>query len=143
MLPTLRQQRLSPFWGANGLADLLERPDSLLGYRSPRECDHWHPVLEVTEHEAEFVVRAELPGIDHDAIGVSVNEGHLVLQGESKADGDQTWTERRYGKFYRSFHLPAEVDEGSLEATYKDGILTVVLPKTEVGLGTEVPVKFE
>ena len=89
------------------------------------------------ERDNEFVVKAEMPGMKKDDIEVSLENGVLTITAETKSEteekeGDRVIRqERRYGKFLRSLRLGKEIDEKKVQASYKDGILELVLPKAE------------
>jgi HSP20 family protein len=94
----------------------------------------WAPALDVHENKNNFSVRVELPGLKREDIEVSLQEGVLVISGERKAEPVNEGTEvhrqeRYYGKFTRALTLPAAVAGDKVAAQYKDGILTVTLPK--------------
>ncbi len=94
------------------------------------------PSVDVSETDKEIVVTAELPGIDEKDVEVSVTQDALTLRGEKKAEFEdkkkgQYLMERSYGSFHRVIELPAEVDREKVAATFKKGVLTVTLPKTE------------
>lgn len=95
------------------------------------------PAIDVTENEAAYTVRAELPGINKDDLDVSINDGVLSINAESryehedKEEGRVIRQERRYGKFVRSMRLGADVDESAVVADYKDGVLKLTLPKSD------------
>ena len=96
----------------------------------------WAPPVDIFERDDHLVIRAELPGVDRDAIDVQVENNRLILTGERKSetevDNDNVYRrERRYGKFVRSFALPRTVDSSKIGATYKDGVLELTLPKSE------------
>jgi len=96
----------------------------------------WSPALDLYEDKDNLIVRAELPGLKKDEIDISLHDGTLVVSGErkneKKYEGSETSREERFfGKFQRSVELPKAVDPNAVKATYKDGILTVTLPKTE------------
>ncbi len=96
----------------------------------------WSPVLDVHDSANEFVVTVELPGMKKDEIGITLHDGVLSISGErklerEKKDGETFRSERSFGKFQRNVTLPAAVDGTKVSATYKDGILTVTLPKAE------------
>ncbi len=96
----------------------------------------WMPSVDVSETGKEIVVNAELPGMDAADIDISVRGNVLTLKGERKREYEERdqnlhRVERRYGAFSRSIGLPAEVDSGKAEATYKDGVLRLVLSKTK------------
>jgi HSP20 family protein len=95
------------------------------------------PRLDVVEHDNEFVLQAEMPGIKKDDIEITLENGVLTISGESKSEkevreGERVVRqERRYGKYVRSLRLGKEIDEKNVKANYKDGILELVLPKSE------------
>jgi len=95
------------------------------------------PRLDVVERDNEFVVKAEMPGMKKDDIEVALENGVLTITAETKSEteekeGDRVIRqERRYGKFLRSLRLGKEIDEKNVKASYKDGILELVLPKAE------------
>jgi HSP20 family protein len=96
----------------------------------------WTPACNTFEDEQGFWVRAALPGVDRKNIEIVVEDGVLLLKGERKEEAsDETRTyfarEIGWGAFSRSFRLPTNVDTTKVEATYKDGILSIALPKRE------------
>lgn len=96
----------------------------------------WHPRADIIEKDNEFVVSAELPGVDRDHIGVELKDNILTLSGERKSEEEikeesYTRRERIFGRFERSFHLPENVNGEKINAEYKDGILTIRIPKPE------------
>lgn len=96
----------------------------------------WAPALDVAEDKDGFRVRLELPGLKREDIDVALNDGALVISGERKAEAPEEGTtvhlqERYYGKFSRTLTLPAAVATDKVKAAYRDGILTVTLPKAE------------
>jgi HSP20 family protein len=96
----------------------------------------WKPSVDIFEREDALVVRAELPGVGKDEIGVRVEDDTLVVEGERKEEAESEKTaiyrrERLSGRFSRSFSLPQTVDASRIEASHKDGVLEIVLPKLE------------
>jgi len=96
----------------------------------------WYPAVDIHEDQERIVLRAELPGVGTNDIDVSVEDGTLTLRGEKKQEKQVESEgafrqERYYGSFSRSFVLPAAIKADAINATYKDGILEVVLPKAE------------
>ena len=92
----------------------------------------WYPAADVFELETEFVVVLDLPGIDREALDVSLDDNRLVIRGERASateGGHQRRTERPVGRFVRSFSLPQVVDREAITADYKDGVLRLRLPK--------------
>ncbi len=96
----------------------------------------WTPNLDVSETDKAIEVRAELPGLDKKDIDISLDRNILTIRGEKRQEKEESGKryhllERSYGSFLRTIRLPTEVDEKKLEATFKDGVLKVTLPKTE------------
>ena len=92
------------------------------------------PRVEFSENDKEIQVMAEVPGLEEKDIEVLLEDGVLTLRGEKKSeteDKDRQFSERYYGRFERRLALGREVDEGKVSATFKNGVLTVTLPKTE------------
>jgi HSP20 family protein len=92
------------------------------------------PSVEFSENEKEIRVTAEVPGLEEKDIEVMLEDGVLTLRGEKKSemdDKDRQFSERYFGRFERRFALDREVDEDKVAATFKNGVLTVTLPKTE------------
>jgi len=96
----------------------------------------WMPAVDIYETEHDLTLKAELPGVDPKDIEARVEDGTLYLQGERKFEKESKKEnyhriERTYGSFMRSFTLPTSVDAGKVSAEYKDGVLTLTLPKKE------------
>ncbi len=93
------------------------------------------PSLDVSETDKEISIAVELPGLEPDDIRISLERNTLVISGEKQAEKEENdkryyWHERSYGSFYRSIPLPEEVNEDKIDATFKNGVLHVNLPKT-------------
>jgi HSP20 family protein len=94
------------------------------------------PSIDVDESEKAYTVTAELPGLGEDDVELNLAENTLTLSGEKRAEREETeggrrWTERSYGRFSRTIPFPTEVDADKVEARFKNGVLTVTLPKNE------------
>jgi HSP20 family protein len=92
------------------------------------------PAVDIDETEKEMVITAELPGVSDKDVEVSLVGDMLIIKGEKKAeheqkDGDSYYMERRFGSFSRSVRLPFEVSDEKVDAKFKDGVLTIHLPK--------------
>jgi len=130
-------------WPAFGrLTDLRDEIDRLFESpltemaRSARLFSGWNPALDLYEDKDSLVVKVELPGMKREDIDVSLHEGSLSISGERKSEekhqeADVYRTERFFGRFQRTVTLPAPVAADKVKAAYKDGILTITLPKTE------------
>jgi HSP20 family protein len=109
----------------------------------------WVPAVDIYETDTlEVVIKAELPDVKKEDIGVTFENNILTLTGERKQD--QTTrreqfqrVERRFGSFSRSFTLPASVDAGQIAASYKDGVLTIRLPRREEAKPKQINVNVE
>ena len=129
-----------PFFGS-GLSRL--RPK--LGLFGPK---FWSPAVEVYDEKDQLVVKAELPGIDKKDIKVSVDGNVLSIKGETRRAKEVNekgyyYSERAYGGFYRTLPLPVAVQKEKVKASYKDGILTIELPKSEEALSKETDIQIE
>jgi len=96
----------------------------------------WRPAVDVRETDATYEVKAELPGLTKKDVEITFDNGVLTFKGErqfeeSNNDGNFHRLERRYGAFSRSFVLPTEVETDKVDAVFKNGILTITLPKAE------------
>ena len=95
----------------------------------------WSPALDLYQNNDNVIARVELPGMRKEDIEISLQDGTLTISGERKSEsgeGEKAERSERYvGKFRRSVTLPARVDANKVSATYKDGILTVTMPKAE------------
>ena len=114
---------------------LFEGPFWSNATRTPQLFSGWTPALDLSQTNDDVVAMVELPGMRKEDIDISLHDGMLTISGERKdetPEGDKTArTERFVGKFRRSISLPTRVDVNKVNATYKDGILTVTLPKAE------------
>lgn len=100
------------------------------------EPKRWSIALDAVEEDEKLVVRASLPGVDSDEIKVTIEDGVLTIDGETKVDdeakvGNYLIRERRAGSFHRSVRLPDSVDVDQAETNYDEGVLTVAFPKAE------------
>jgi HSP20 family protein len=105
----------------------------------------WMPAVDVMEGKDKLTVKAELPGFRREDLDVTVHENNLVISGERKTEEDQKdaayyRSERFYGRFQRSIALPFSVDTGKIEARYRDGLLTITLPKSEHAKAKQIEV---
>ncbi len=106
----------------------------------------WVPAVDVAEGEDSYTVKVELPGVNRDDVKITLESNILTIRGEKKAENEVKEknyhrTERSYGSFQRSFTLPTIVRNDKIDAVYKDGILTVTLPKAEEAKPKQIEVK--
>ena len=97
---------------------------------------HWRPAVDIKEEGDRFLITADLPGVDPKDIEITMDNGVLTIKGERYSEASEEKegykrVERVSGNFYRRFSLPDTADAERIEATGKDGVLTVVLPKHE------------
>jgi len=114
----------------------------------PAATGEWVPSLDLSETKEALTVKVEIPGMDSKDVQVTLQENVLTVKGEKreeKESKDERYhrVERTYGAFARSVRLPVAVDGSKVEAKFKNGVLTVMLPKTPGARGTTVPVKAE
>jgi HSP20 family protein len=140
----IRWQRpvLTPWANLGRLTDLRDEIDRLFESplseltRTSNLLSGWTPALDVFENKDNFVVKAELPGMKKEDIEVSLHDGSLSISGERKSetkheDAEVYRAERFFGRFQRTVTLPTPVAADKVKAQYKDGVLTITLPKTE------------
>ena len=106
----------------------------------------WMPPADITETEDRVVVKAELPGIEEKDIDLSINGNLLTIRGEKKRlkkekDGDHYLGDRYYGSFYRTFQLPADIVQEKAEATFKNGVLRISIPKAAESKTKKIEIK--
>ena|SRR5436190_13048247 len=130
------------FSGFDRLSNLRDELDTLFEMpfwsnfgRQSQLFSGWSPALDLYQNNENVIARVELPGMRKEDIEISLQDGMLTINGERKseiAEGDKAErTERYVGKFRRSISLPTQVDANKVTANYRDGILTVTLPKAE------------
>jgi HSP20 family protein len=143
-----QEPRFDPFF--KGFGSLRRRFNDLFEEMDLPEMElvsGWHPVVDIFDEGNEIVLKAELPGIKKEEIHVEVESNVLTLHGEKKREekiekAGVFRSERIYGAFSRSFTLPGNVDPKKIEAVFKDGVLTVKLPKVEAAKPKQIDVKI-
>lgn len=106
------------------------------------------PAVEVSEDDDRYVVTAELAGVKKDDVTVEVHEGVLTLRGEKKSEREEKkehsrYTERVFGSFSRSFSLPSNADVDQIETAFKDGVLSITIPKAEEAKPRVISIRSE
>ena len=114
----------------------------------PVSAGAWTPSLDVEESEEGFTLHLEVPGVDPDAVDVSLEDNVLTVAGERSFYDERTSenfrrVERRFGRFHRAVRLPDRVNPDGVEASYRDGILTVRVPKAEEARPRRITVKAQ
>jgi HSP20 family protein len=110
--------------------------------------DDWAPRVDIAETENEFIIKAEIPEVKKEEVKISVDNGVLSIRGERKQEKEEKGKkfhriERYYGSFTRSFTLPDNVDETKIEASFKDGMLNIQIPKSEKSKPKALDVKIK
>jgi len=108
----------------------------------------WAPRVDISETEKEFIIKAEIPDVKKEEVKISVDNGVLSIQGERKQEKEEKGKkfhriERYYGSFTRSFTLPDNVDETKIEASFRDGMLNLQIPKSEKSKPKSIDVKIK
>lgn len=106
----------------------------------------WLPLVDITEDDKEYLIKAELPEVRKDEVKVTVENGVLTISGERKFEKEESnkryhRVERAYGSFTRSFAVPDDADDARVGAEFKDGVLTVRLAKSEKARPKSIEVK--
>jgi len=96
----------------------------------------WSPSVDILERGDEVVLKVDLPGVSQNEIDIRVEEGTLTIQGERKfvkesSEENYVQIERPYGTFRRTFSIPRTIDQDSIKASYKDGVLRIILPRRQ------------
>jgi HSP20 family protein len=110
--------------------------------------DDWTPRVDISETDTELVIKADIPDVKKEDVKVSVEEGVLTIQGEKKQEREESGKkyhriERFYGNFSRSFTLPSYVNEGKIEASFKNGVLQLHIPKTAQSAHKNIEIKVD
>ncbi|MDF0676025.1 MAG: Hsp20/alpha crystallin family protein [Nitrospira sp.] len=132
------EKRLSSFFGRT--------PVSTGDKKEAITVAEWSPLVDISEDEKEYVIKAEVPEIRKEEIKINVHDDVLAISGERKYEKEEKGkkyhrVERAYGSFLRSFVLPEDADGSKVNAEYKDGLLKVHLPKTEKAKPKAIEVK--
>jgi HSP20 family protein len=145
----MKLTRVSTWPTLGRLTDLRDEIDRLFESPLSRTSEFlgWSPAFDVYEEKDNFIVKAELPGMKKQDINVSLHDGDLIISGERKSETRSEGTEiyraeRFFGKFQRSIPLPATVAASNVKAEYKDGVLTVTLPKSEEAKPRQIEVNI-
>jgi len=134
------EKRLSTVFGPGRSAAGGEKKEAIA-------VTEWSPLVDITEDDKEYVVKAEIPEMKKEDIKINVHDDVLTISGERKYEKEEKGkkyhrVERAYGSFMRSFTLPEEADGTKVSAEYKDGVLKVHLPKSEKAKPKAIEVKI-
>jgi HSP20 family protein len=122
-------------------SDELQRGDAQF-------LEAWGPAVDLYEDKDTITVRAELPGMKKEDIEINLHEGFLIISGERKQDqkceSAETYRSERFlGRFRRTISLSSEVDSEKITASYTDGVLSVILPKSEKAKPKQIPISVK
>lgn len=112
------------------------------------QMSYWTPAVDIAEQENDYVVKMELPGVNKDDVKISLESNILTIKGEKKQEKEEKnknvhRLERTYGSFQRSFTLPTTVKSDTIDAFFKEGVLTISLPKAEEAKPKQIEVKVK
>ena len=140
--------RYSPVRELMTMNDRLNRifDEAFGGQNGALEHGQWAPAVDLREEENEFILQADMPGMKKEDIDINVENSVLTIQGERRFEAEDRResyhrVERAYGRFVRSFTLPTRVKADAITASYKDGILEVVIPKAEESKPKKIAIK--
>jgi HSP20 family protein len=96
----------------------------------------WNPAVDIIENNDNYIMKAEIPGMNKDDVKITLEDNILTIRGEKKNEGEKKEgnyhrIERSYGSFERSFTIQGTIKSNDIDAQYKDGVLTLILPKAE------------
>jgi HSP20 family protein len=133
------EKRLSTIFGRAPITTSGEKKETIA-------VTEWSPLVDISEDDKEYVVKAELPEMKKEEIKINVLDDVLSISGERKYEKEEKGkkyhrVERAYGNFMRSFTLPEDADGSKVNAEYKDGVLKVHLPKSEKAKPKSIEVK--
>ena len=125
------------------LEDVSNRLNRIFGHSTARAesgqemlaVADWSPSIDISETDAAYLIKAEIPGVKKEDVKVTIQDGMLTIQGERKMEKEEKGkkfhrVERSYGSFVRSFRIPDNANENSVKAEFKDGMLNVTLAKS-------------
>lgn len=133
--------RRNPFFDIADIDAIFNRrynrsytPSARAAQAQPQARPDWTPAVDIIEKANEFRLKVELPEVRKEDVKVSIDKGVLTVSGERKLEAEEgevqhRRSERSYGSFSRSFTLPEDADENGINASYKDGILLLTIPR--------------
>ena len=146
----MKLTKWDPFREMENVFDQYARALSLprRGSQETITAGDWAPRVDIGETDKEFSIKAEIPEVKKEDVKVTVDNGVLTIRGERKQEKEEKdkkfhRVERFYGSFMRSFTLPENVDESKIDASFKDGMLNLTIPKTEATKPKAIDVKIK
>ena len=133
------EKRLSSYFGRLPVSTNSDKKEAIT-------VAEWSPLVDISEDEKEYVIKAEIPEMKKEEIKLNVHDDVLTITGERKYEKEEKnkkyhRVERAYGSFVRSFTLPEDAEGSKINAEYKDGVLKVHLPKSEKAKPKAIEVK--
>jgi HSP20 family protein len=132
---------------------LFDTFNNRFGLKSSKEDEDfmnavWSPLTDVVENKDNYSLHLDLPGIKKEDVKITFNNGKLIISGERKYENekkDSTYhhIERAFGKYYRAFNLPEKIVEDKIDANFKDGTLSITIPKAEEAKPKQIEVKIK
>lgn len=109
---------------------------------------NWVPTIDLKEESDQYVISADIPGVDSKNVDISIENGMLTIKGHKETETKEErenylHVERSQGSFYRSIHLPNAIDSTKIQAKTKNGVLEIRIPKTQEGKSHKIPIKDE
>lgn len=136
-----RRENWDPFREIEELSNRMNRLFGLTRWRGDGEREmmatsDWSPSCDISETDKDYRIHVELPSVKKDDVHVTLEEGVLMIQGERREEKEEKGIkyhrrELSYGNFVRRFTMPADADDAKVDATFKDGMLNVVIGKTK------------
>ena len=142
--------RWDPF---SSMDEMFARMPSLFG-RFPRLAGdgegavEWSPTVDISETDAEYLLKAQLPAVKKEDVHVTFDDGMLTISGERKQEKEEKGekfhrTESLYGAFSRSFSLPESINAAAIRAEAKDGVITIHVPKSKIEARKPTEIKIQ
>ena len=130
-------------WRENLLEDFFKNDH----FHTPSR-ENWYPVVDVNEDDDGYHFQMELPGLTKEDVKISFKDDVLLVNGEKKAEQKEEkknyhYYERRFGKFQRAFRISSDIIVDKIDASFKDGVLMIDLPKAEIAKPKEIEVKVK
>ena len=143
----MNMQVWNPFQEFENLLSRYNRSGGSAQQNSDLSFADWAPSCDIEEEEDRYIIKADLPGVDKKDIDVKLENGVISIRGEKQIEKEtgkgtkRHRTERFHGTFARSFTLPDAVKDERVEANYKDGVLSLVIPKAEKAKPKSIDIK--
>ncbi|WP_133130013.1 Hsp20/alpha crystallin family protein [Legionella yabuuchiae] len=135
-------------WPKDYLSTVLNEVLRPFNFEEEAETTLWSPAVDIREEKDRYIVKADIPGVEKDDIQLSLENNMLTIKGERRYEKKEekegfSRIERVQGQFYRRFALPDTTDESKIKASYKKGVLEVVIPKKANEKAKKINVKIE